>query len=275
MSVLDQGFQDFQIGAEELQPGEFEVGFLIPRDAVSNDLERLGDEFTKLNSILAPFLELATGTRPDLKVRSIASSEFAVYLIAVPGLALTLAKAVESLLASYEKIKAIRAKVAELQDEAQVPDTVTAPLLDHANERMEADIESLTSELMASAMAQLPPGRRYELHMDVRHSLRQLAKRIDEGYSIDVRAYVVGEGDAAAGQSDETVLAARSIASSQPGMRRMNLTGRPILTIADGDDFGWAPTGDPPRTEIAGEPALDEAAAGDSATGLEPPGSTD
>jgi hypothetical protein len=73
---LDQllaGFEEFEIGSEQLGPGEFEVGFLIPREAVDNGLEQLGKEFTKLDSILGPFAELAGENRPDLQVRSIAS----------------------------------------------------------------------------------------------------------------------------------------------------------------------------------------------------------
>jgi hypothetical protein len=47
-TAIDQAssaFAFFGIGAEELEPGEFEIGFLIPRPAVDNELQELGTEF--------------------------------------------------------------------------------------------------------------------------------------------------------------------------------------------------------------------------------------
>jgi len=117
LNQLVAAFEAFSIGTEDLGPGEFEIGFLIPRDAVDNELEQLGEEFTKLDSILGPFAELNGENRPDLYVRSIASSEFQVFLAALPDLALTIAKVVESLLTSYEKIRNMRAKAGSLQDD--------------------------------------------------------------------------------------------------------------------------------------------------------------
>jgi hypothetical protein len=239
---LDQllaGFEEFGIGSEQLGPGEFEVGFLIPRDAVDNELEQLGKEFTKLDSILGPFAELAGENRPDLQVRSIASSDFQLFLIVMPGLALTMAKVVESLLASYEKIRNMRAKAGSLQDDDDVPPEALEGLLSHANERMERDIEALAGQMVEEVAVGLPPGREHELRNDVTRSLRQLAKRIDEGYSIEVHAYSPPEEPPADGEEvalDLVADAARQITSRQPQMRRMNLTGRPILELPEADD---------------------------------------
>lgn len=250
---LIAGFNGFGIGAEELAPGDFEVGFLIPREAVGNVLERLGKEFEELDKLLGPFMELTGESRPDLEVRSISSSGFQVFLAAFPDLALTMSKIVESLLSSYEKIRNIRAKVGSLEDDDDVPPEAIEGLRNHANERMEIDIDALANELVGQAAAHLPEGRSFELTIDVKRSIRKLAKRIDEGYSIEVRAFVPpeGEGDEPPeGLSQDAINAARAIAERQPRMRRMNLTGRPILELPEGDEEaeaegGTSPEGDP------------------------------
>ena len=46
-----------QIGTDDLAPGEVEVGFLIPRTAVENELGHLGREFNLLKRILGPSLK--------------------------------------------------------------------------------------------------------------------------------------------------------------------------------------------------------------------------
>jgi len=103
---------------------------------------------------------------------------------------------------------------------------------------MEIDIDRLAGQLIQEAANRLPPGREHELRIDVTRSLRQLATRIDEGYSIEVHAYTPEE-ESADGEDvapDQMADAARQIASRQPNMRRMNLTGRPILELPEADD---------------------------------------
>jgi len=104
---------------------------------------------------------------------------------------------------------------------------------------MDLDIDALTNEIVGQSLAQLPEGREHELKIEVRHSLRQLATRIDEGYSIEVRAFVPPEGEEETAESvlnDDEISAARQIAERQPRMRAMNLSGRPILELEEGND---------------------------------------
>ena len=89
------GLSSLKIGAEELEPGEVEIGFLIPRDAVKDELEELGKEFIKLQQILDPFLELTTGSREGVRVRTISSSAFAAFLHSAPAMGVMVATAVE------------------------------------------------------------------------------------------------------------------------------------------------------------------------------------
>ena len=149
-SAIDQLIASMEylgIGAEELPPGAFEIGFLIPRSAVDNELEELGKELVELKEILGPVQELATGTRSKLTVRMISSSGFQVFLDAAPDVALVLSQIVESLLSSYEKIRQIRKGRSDMKD-AGVPDGTLAPIQDYANTIMDVDIQALAEKLI-------------------------------------------------------------------------------------------------------------------------------
>jgi hypothetical protein len=74
LSQMFASFEYFDIETEKLAPGEVEFSVMIPRDAVDNDLPDLGRELVQLQALLGPFLEVSTGSRPNLKVRTSASS---------------------------------------------------------------------------------------------------------------------------------------------------------------------------------------------------------
>lgn len=57
--ALDQlvnAFSSLNIGSEELDPGDCELGLLIPRDYINNKLEAFGDEIRLLNAVLVNYL---------------------------------------------------------------------------------------------------------------------------------------------------------------------------------------------------------------------------
>jgi hypothetical protein len=85
-TALDQciaAFREFKIGDEKLAPGECEVGILIPRKAIDDQLLDFADELKELGFILNTFAEVATGKKDKLSIRTISSSDLLVYLNAV------------------------------------------------------------------------------------------------------------------------------------------------------------------------------------------------
>jgi hypothetical protein len=244
LDALIAGLSGFNVGAEELAPGEFEVGFLIPRSAVKNQFENLGNEFVELDRLLGPIMELTGENRPDLQVRSISSSGFQVFLIAYPDLALKLSQILVNLLSSYDKIRNMRKTVEDLEASGTVPPDVIEPLVRHANDSMKIDIDVLAQKMIEEAADLVPEGRRAELTMDVKRSLLKMADRIDEQYSIEVRSFVVPEGvdenmpreEWPVDVAPEAIRAAAQITARQPQMRTMNLTGRRILELSTGGE---------------------------------------
>lgn len=236
---ISGGFDYFQIGAEELAAGEFEVGFLIPREAVDADIGELGDEFVKIKRILGPFLELSTGTRPEIRVRSLSSSEFQVFLDSLPATALLLATTIERIISAYEKVMNIRLARQQLAD-AGASESTLRSVTEEADTKMAAEIEEFVEELLEQADS-LETGRANELRKELKDSLNSLANRIDRGYSLEVRAGELPqpeeepEGATADTQTElrETVAAVRA---AQERIKFAELSGKPILELPEAED---------------------------------------
>lgn len=248
LDAVQSGYGFFNLGSEELDPGEFEVGFLIPRPAVDDALEELGQEFVRLKRILGPFLELATGTREDVRVRSIASSDFQVLLDSAPAVALLIATAVERLISSYEKVMNIRLAYQQLRENGTSEEAL-APVLSEAEGRMAHDIRDLVEELLAERAAE-DEARANELRKELTDSLNALANRIDKGYSIEVRAGAIPAPDEEEEADEETATRrhqAEAVLAMQEKLRFTNLSGRPILALPEGTaempTDGGAPAG--------------------------------
>lgn len=246
VNQLRTGLEQFNIGAEELDPGEFEIGFLVPRREVDNNLKQLGKEFKELDGILGPFLEISTGARPNVPVRSISSSDFQVLLDSLPATAALLMTAVERLISAYDKILNIRLARQQLAENSASQETLESAAKD-AEGMMKEEIEGLADTLVEDVSNQ---GRANELRIEIRRSLNALANRIDAGYSIEVRAgelpepevEVDDEGEAT--ETDKYAEVRKIVEEVLAGQRRLefrNLTGEPILQLPEeandnGDD---------------------------------------
>lgn len=240
---LLSSFKFFQIGAEKLEPGEFEIGFLIPRECVHDGLDALGLEFLKLKRILGPLQEISAGPRDDLKVRSISSSAFGAFLIASPGLACLLAKTLESLINSYEKVKGMREAHSKLKDSG-AQDKLLKEAAKEVADVMTREIKTLTKALLAEATKEkvIEKGRTNELRKELEVSLNALANRIDRGYTVEVRAGELPppeEDDEAEQETTEQKkirAVVEQVLEAQEKLKFANDTGESILQLPEPKD---------------------------------------
>ena len=75
VNELISSMSRFQIGAEELDPGECELGVLVPRASVDNNLDEFGRELSTLHRTFGVFEELITGSRTGFKIRTTSSTD--------------------------------------------------------------------------------------------------------------------------------------------------------------------------------------------------------
>lgn len=236
------GLSFLKIGAEELEPGEVEIGFIIPREAVKDELEELGKEFIKLQQILGPFLELTTGSREGLRVRTISSSAFAAFLDSAPAMGAMVATAVERLIAAYKNVLDIRESRQRLKEAGASDKTLKSAAAD-AESSMSTAIGTLVDELMREA-AHVEQGRQNELRTELTVSLNAFANRIDRGYNVEVR---VGELPPPPDEEDEDAEPesredrekreiVERVHAKQESLKFSNAQGPPILALPEPKD---------------------------------------
>ena len=76
--ILDniiEGFPELNIGSEELEGEECEIGFLIPEAAIDHRLDRFANELDEFNSIFRTFAEIATEKPANFEIRTISSGD--------------------------------------------------------------------------------------------------------------------------------------------------------------------------------------------------------
>jgi hypothetical protein len=247
LSQADDSLNFFKIRSEDLMPGEFEIGVMIPRRAVGNGLEALGKEFVDLKKIIATFSELAGENRPEVEVRSISSSEFQVFLDSAPVVAAMVATTLERLMKAYESFLNIR-KLHREMAEAGIPEENLEGVSGYVSGTMGESIRQIVEEALAEARID-DEGRINELRKDLNIRVSELAERIDNGFDVEVRA---GElPDPTEGEEDEetldpeTMAATEKVLDAQKSLEFMNVEGKAILHL------------DPPNEPAAGDEPSD------------------
>ncbi len=233
--ALDQilaGFKQFGIGNEVLEPGQCEIGMLIPRDAVGNNLNGFAQELKELIFVLNTFSEVATGSPDELEIKTISSSDLTVYLDASAPFAACLAIAIERIVALYKQLLEIKKIRSDLLKQG-VPDKQTAGIEEYANNAMDNGIEALAKEIIAKHHQVKDGHRKNELANALRVALNRIANRIDRGFNIEVRVEPVAEpaeGDEAAKKVKEQI---EAIQAASKNMQFMKLEGSPILMLPE------------------------------------------
>lgn len=233
---LLQGFKTLEIGAEELEAGRAEVGFLIPREAVENELGEFGEELVRLKKTLGVFSEMASGERPGYEIRSISASDLTVFLELSPQVAACVALAVERVVSLYKQLLQIRKLRRDLEEEG-VPPKGLKGVDEHASTHMRQGIEPLADELLEEFHDGRDTGRRNELRTELRLALNEIANRIDRGYNIEVRVEPLpapaeeDEDDPLAAETARNVEIIRNASST---LEFIKPEGPPILELPEG-----------------------------------------
>jgi len=221
------------IGHEELEPGECEVGVVIPRVSVSNALNDFGKELVQLNKILSVFSEIATDSRENFQIRNISSSELTVFLETAPEIAACIAIAIERIVTLYKSLLEIKKLKSDLESQG-VPKKDMSGVEQHANALMENGIKILVEDLIGQYHKNPDKARKNELKIEAKYALNKLAKRIDQGYGLDVRIEPTIENEETENTPDEEIV--NTIIEASKNIQYIKPSGKPILTLPDSQE---------------------------------------
>lgn len=235
LDAITQGFKELNIGAEELAAGECELGVLVPREAVHNNIQEFGKELQDLNFIFGTFSELASGERETFKIKTISSSDFMVFLAAIPPVAACIACAAERIVNLYKTLLEIKKLKADLKNQGLSDDEMTG-ITEHANTVMSKGIEEIVDEIMDEYYNGSDNSRKNELSNSIRISLNKLANRIDQGFNIEVRAEPPEELEENMDDNEEQEVTRQQIQTvidASESLKFMKLQGGRILHLPE------------------------------------------
>lgn len=227
-------FTYLDVGAEDLVAGECEVGVLVPREFVSNRLDKFADELDELNKILGSFAELATGARAGFEIRAISSSDLSIFLDAAPVVGACIAVAVERIVGLYKQLLEVRKLQGELAKQG-VDKKHLKGVEDHANDLMDNGIDTLVKELIKEFSTSKDTGRTNELSVELKYSMKKIANRVDRGFNIEVRMAepAAAEEGTEAAAGEQVAAAYGRIQGAAEGMQFLRLEGDPILSLQE------------------------------------------
>lgn len=230
-----EGFEGLNIPDEDLEPGESELGYSIPRQYVDNKLVSLKDEIAELNFILNTISEAVTGEKQEYKVRTISSSDFLLYIIIGLQVADVISKGIERILNHYEQILRIKTLRNQLIEEG-IPDSKTKSIGTHANGLMSSEIKKIAKEVIQEHYDG-EAGRKNELENAVTIAFNKLANRIDKGFNVEVRVKQIEEpeeGEEITPKEQETFDLISSIQESSRNIEFIKSSGESILELPEG-----------------------------------------
>lgn len=237
LAGLVDGLYYFGVGEDELESNECEVGIIVPRAYVKDNLKTFGAELVELEKTLLVFSELATGQREPLEIRQISSSELSVFLEYLPQIGACIAISVERIVSLYKQLLEIKKLKKELVAQ-KVPEDKLSGIEDHAASMVSPKLDELANELMEKYGEHLDPARKNEVSIELRHSLNKLANRIDRGFNIELRVSSE-DGNEDEGETDESqaqAAAKKQILESASKIEYLEQIGEPVLYLPENDN---------------------------------------
>lgn len=231
------GLEGLGIGQEELEPGDCEIGYFIPRDFIKNNLNSYVKEVGEFYFILSTLSEVVLGKKAELEVKTVSSSDFMIFIAAGLILTDTLAKFTERILSNYKKILEIKKLRNDLKAQG-IPESKTKGIEEHANSLMEKEIKKLVNEIIKEHYKERDKGRKNELINSLTISFNKLANRIDEGFNIEVRVEPIPEPDEESGEAlnkvdQKKLKVVNSILEKQKRISFIETKGESILQLKE------------------------------------------
>ncbi len=233
------GLRALGVEQEALEPGEAELGFLIPRDLFDNEFSHLLRELAAIQRIIRTFSELATGAAEPIEVRQISTTDPTFYLGVGMMTASHIGKAVRWALDTWKEIEEIRKVRAEtLKLKSFSGDDVAKLFDDKITETVATAVQAKAEELAPVAPGEA--GRVHELREGLENALESILARVERGMTVEIRFLPPPVADGAEAEP-EVAAAAASLNETIPRLSFPPADPNPILRLP-----GAAPAMDNP-----------------------------
>lgn len=161
-----------------------EIGMIIPREITSDSLSGLEKELHELNKVYRNLAEIAGQTDFEVKVKTISSTDYGLWVLAGKEVARLLTYIVEKSLDLYKKYQEIRINEAKLRE--QYPAELVEPLVAHTKSELDKKIAEIGDQVIVENYHG-PQTRSHELNAAVTKIVKHILSRVDQGATIEIK----------------------------------------------------------------------------------------
>ncbi len=187
INQLQENLVEVGVTINELEAGQAEIGFSLPRNLFDNEFGILQKELKVIERIVRAFSEATIGSVKTIEVRQISTSDplfflgYDIEVIKEIGTAFTWALTNWLIV---EKIRKVRAETAEIESFKK-----DDPILKSFDEKIIKTISDATEEKVDELLKKIDNknGRKNEQKTDLRWALDSIMSRVERGMTVEVR----------------------------------------------------------------------------------------
>jgi hypothetical protein len=230
ISQLCVSLEALHIEACTLQPGDAEIGFLLPRSLFNNHLDQLIKELRDLNRIIRAFSEAATGSIEQIEVRSISTTDRLFFFHISPVTITMIAAAINWALHTWKQVEEIRRVRAETR-KTNVLTEKEAEIFDKKiHDKIREAIDNKVNELVEENQK---PGRDKEQRTDIEWALESILAHIERGMIVEIRSLPPSQAPTKDehAKTDKETSAFETLQTITPQLVFPKMEGAPILKL--------------------------------------------
>lgn len=191
----------------ELDVGVGELAMRIPREVISQRFSSFIEDAQFLHDLVSVAIEIVEGKPDDPTLRSLASSDYAIFLQVAPAVVGFTVLAIERVMAGYKTVLEIRVLQNQLK-ERDGPKEAFDALEAHLEKRMKEVARRGIEAALKEMKPKVSKERLNELKNLAAVRFTQLIERLEKGYDLDGRvghADVAPDDDAEKAEHDKLV----------------------------------------------------------------------
>lgn len=196
---LAENLLNVGVEVNTLEPGQAEIGFLLPGELFDNELEPLLKELEVVKRIIRAFSEASTGGVEPIVVRQISTSDPTFFFGFSPETIAMIGGAVTWALVTFEQIERIRKLRAETEKIESFKDDPIEKLFDDKIRReVENAVSAKTAEIVEGIQGD--EGRKNEQETHIKWALESIISRVERGMVVEIRLLPPPAPEAAEGE---------------------------------------------------------------------------
>lgn len=180
-SLKELGFE-----AEEVEKGVGEIALRIPRNLIDENFDGFINDASFFNDLIATTSEIVLGEPTQLKLRSIASSDYAIFLEMLPEIVGFTVLAIERVMNGYKTLLEIKVLKQQLASR-EVPEELTDHIQKDIDKRLDEVARKGAEEAIAQWETKAKKERLNELTTLAGKRLGELMTKLEAGYQLDGR----------------------------------------------------------------------------------------